>query len=132
MEIQDENSRKTIILNDDTGELKCIVYFKGSSDLPAYYTNCNPCEKMYVKVVLSITNYQDKKIFVCQRMDEIKNFNEYCNHLIHVMTRSCARQNPNFEAGEKENNNFPNKNVSFSMFFSRFQIKLLLETTNQQ
>ena len=118
MEIQDENSRKTIILNDDTGEVKCIVYFKGSSDLPAYYTNCNPCEKMYVKVVLSITNYQDKKIFVCQRMDEIKNFNEYSNHLIHVMTRSLARQNPSFEAGEKENNNFQMKNVIFSLFFS--------------
>jgi len=117
MEIQEENARKVIIINDDTGEMKFNVHYKGSSDLPAYYTNCNPSEKMYVKVLVTITNYQDKKIFICQRMDEIKNFNEYINHLIVLMQRSLARNDPSLDIGEKENDTFQMKNVHFIIEF---------------
>ena len=111
MEIQEENSRKVLKINDDTGEMKFIVYCKSQSDIPHYYVDCNPTEKMYVKVMISITNYQDKKIFICQRLDEIKNFNEFVNHMIMVMHRSLARQHPNFENDEKENLGTTMKNV---------------------
>lgn len=114
MGIQDENSRKVLILNDETAVLKFIIYNKNQNDLPAYYINCNPVENMYVKVVLTITHYQDKKIFICQRMDEIKNFNEYVNHIIMVIHKKCLRDCPDLDSEEKENHlPVQNKNVGY-------------------
>lgn len=121
MEIQEESSRKILGLNDDTGYIKFIVYCKSPSDLPSFYLNCQPTEKMYVKVVVTITSYQDKKIFICQRMDEIKNFNEYINHMIFIMHRSLSRQNPDFDSDEKENFH-PNQNQNKNMVKRIFKL----------
>lgn len=115
MDIQEESSRRVLTLNDETGEIKFIVYCKSQVDLPPYYLNCNPNEKMYVNVMITITNYQDKKIFICQRMDEIKDFNEMTNHILNVIHRSLARRYPNFENEDKENNVQPMKNVKFKI-----------------
>ena len=106
LQISEEANRVNIMIEDCTESLSFYIYGKSKNEMPLYYQNSNIRENTYLKVILIVTNYQDKKIFVCQHLNEIKNFNDITVHLLSIIqthlhrTRGYLKSN---EEGNKEN-----------------------------
>ena len=67
-------------------------------------------------MLVSITTFQDKKLFICQLFYEIKNFNELVNHNVQIMQKHSIRTDPSFLQGPlnpvDSNTNFANNNLT--------------------
>ncbi len=77
--------------------------------MPLYYQQSDWKTNSYIKAIILVTNYQDKKIFVCQQMTEVKNFNEVTLHILSIIqthlhrTRGFLKSHEETQHGNKEN-----------------------------
>ena len=106
MQISEESNRAIITIDDCTDVLSFYIYGKSKNEMPLYYQQSSLKENTYLKAIIIVTNYQDKKIYVCQHFNEIKNFNEVTVHMLSIIQTHLHRTRgylKSVEEGNKEN-----------------------------
>ena len=111
-DVNEETSRTVIKFNDCTGTIKCFIPSK-SGEPPFFLSKTSLSPGLLVKLVLSLTPFQDRRIFICQRLDEIKNYNEISHHLLATMQSHLKRTSEKYRASlvegrSNKENNFKN------------------------
>lgn len=109
LHLTEDSNRVHVTLEDGTGCLTFYIYGKSKNEMPLYYQQANLKENSYVKAIILVTDYQDKKIFLCQHMSEIKSFNEVTVHLLSIVqthlhkTRGYLKTQDEPKSSNKEN-----------------------------
>lgn len=91
--------------------------------MPLYYQQSDWKTNSYIKAIILVTNYQDKKIFVCQQMTEVKNFNEVTLHILSIIqthlhrTRGFLKNHEESQHANKENVYFDFIKLSYKQLF---------------
>lgn len=96
-DVNEETSRTVIKFSDCTGTIKCFIPSK-SGEPPSFLSKISLSPGLLVKLVLSLTPFQDRRIFICQRLEEIKNYNEISHHLLTTMQSHLKRTSEKYRA----------------------------------
>ncbi|CAI2377655.1 unnamed protein product [Moneuplotes crassus] len=90
-ERDDQPTRVSYLLNDNTGTMK-VTFYKGGNYLPKYLEEFKYEEGCYVKVFGQAKNFKDVRQVVGVHLEAIDDFNYITNHLLQVFVASCVRK----------------------------------------
>lgn len=88
----EQPTRSTFILNDNTGTIKCTFYNRDENVLPKYLQSFDYEEDCYVKLFGTIRMFKDVKQVVGAHLSKIEDYDVVTNHFLQVFVGSCVRQ----------------------------------------
>lgn len=89
---EEQPTRTTFFINDNTGVVKVAYYNKEENSLPKYMKNFVYEEGCYAKVFGSIKNFKGVNQVVGVHLAKIEDFDIITNHFLQVFIGSCVRK----------------------------------------
>ena len=90
-EKDDQPTRTSFVLNDNTGSMK-VTFYKGGSILPKYLEEFKFEEGCYVKIFGQAKNFKEVRQIIGVHLERLEDFNYITNHLLQVFISSCVRK----------------------------------------